>query len=823
MIKQSIRRILSVFLLFALLLTALPGITPLVRAEEEEGYKPVNPYVLNFGDYKDTYIYAQFSPFVPLVDYDGGKIDGYSIIFGLHDTYNNAPFEMLYCTDLPVDATEGSNYRRINLSDSTYAAAAADRLRGVVLATYPYISVDALAENSGISGLSLGETITGSQLAIWQLAHGDSMSVDDFLAYTTRGNQASSEIQSLLNAEHTAYSEGDAAYKAAVKERIESLYRYLLSLDPVAPKKVVVSEASFLSRDSEVTITENDDGTVNLTVHAQVSVSVEEGDTLALTAYLADGKYYTTVPLEDGVSSHTLTISNVPASLVGGEVSLAIDGYQNADDVCLMDAEGLRGASQSMIGVYRGKLPVHAEVKIVPDRVLNIYKHDGSGEPLENVAFNVYYVGSVEDFRNGLLDIGSAPTEADEEKYAVPTKLVGTLTTDENGYASLNFGASDGVYLVKELPNAAIESVVPSFFVSLPDYSRLDASGNPAYTITATPKNTVREEQVEIKKDVTALDNEHDTFAVGEEHTWIIRSSIPATLATGKAYTITDTLDYRLSYVAFEQALLTSGETDSELLLTLGRDYTVSVSKATDEAGRSVDSLTFSLTKTGMQRVSQHVSANYADFELRLRFTAKINENATMGEMIENDAHLTFTNNVGRSFEADSDKPEVHTGGASLLKTDHSSGAALAGASFSVYRKATQEEIDAGLSETITVSGQAQQLIAVSFYATSDLSGDRVNSLTTGADGIGYIYGLAYGEYYLVETQAPAGYFKRTEPIAFTIDAQSHTQEQRVTVTNTAGTVLPETGGMGTTFFTVSGLLLIALAVLLLARKKQRA
>lgn len=812
------KRFLSVFLLLAVLFAVAPGV-----ARADEGYKPVDPYVLNFGDYADAYIYAQFSPFVPKLRYDGAEIDGYSIIFGLHDTYNNKPFETLYCTDLPVDATVGSNYRRINLSDSTYASAVADRLRAIVLGTYPYIDVDTLAQSSGITGLSLGEAITGSQLAIWQVAHGESMRVEDFLSFVTYGNSKSSEIQDKLDAEHAAYNAGDAAYRAAVKARVESLYHYLLSLDAVAPKKVVVSERAFLSRSTQPLLARKADGSVDITVEATVNVTRDEGDTLALTAYLPGGQYYTTVSLQNGVSTHSLTISGVPAALAQEDVMLAIDGYQNADDVFLMDAEGIRGTSQSMIGVYAGLLPVHAEVMAAPDRLLNIFKHDGSNGPLENISFNVYYVGTVEDFRNGRLNLGSVPTDADIAAYAVPERLVGTLTTDANGQASLNFGATDGVYLVKELPNAAVVSGVSPFFVSLPDYSRLDANGEPTYVITASPKNTVRREEVEIKKDVTALDQEHDTFAVGETHTWIIRASLPATLETGKSYTITDTLDYRLTYVDFAQALLAKTDGTQEQLLTRDRDYKIALEKATDAADHEVDRLTISLTRTGMQRVAQQAGTATADYELRFHFTAQINRNAAMGETIENQAHLVFTNNVGRSFEADSDKPEVHTGGASLIKTDSASGAALAGASFSVYREATQAEITAGGCTQVTIGGTLHTLTQVPFYSTPDLTGDPVTSLTTGADGLGYFYGLAYGDYYLLETKAPDGYVRLSAPIAFAVNAASHTEAQRIAVKNAAGTLLPETGGTGTALYTLSGLLLLGLAALLLARRRQRA
>lgn len=174
----------------ALLLTLGLGVT--ARANGSS-YTPTNGYVLHLSDSATpVWQYAQFSRIAPYAYYAGQEIEGESIVFGL--TYNGGGFESLYCTDLPVGAYSDIYYRPLNLSDSTYAAGMANRLRGVLLKTYPHISMDALRTASGIPDLTLGEAITGSQMAIWKLAHGDSVTFSNAVHYVAYANYRNSEI-----------------------------------------------------------------------------------------------------------------------------------------------------------------------------------------------------------------------------------------------------------------------------------------------------------------------------------------------------------------------------------------------------------------------------------------------------------------------------------------------------------------------------------------------------------------------------------------------------------------------------------------------------
>ena len=356
-----------------------------------------------------------------------------------------------------------------------------------------------------------------------------------------------------------------------------------------------------------------------------------------------------------------------------------------------------------------------------------------------------------------------------------------------------------------------------------------DGSGL-TYTINLEPKNDVIDGP-EIKKDVTEIDNEKDSFDIGEEHTWIIRGGIPADIADGKKYVISDELDYRLTYagnlaVKVEKVTDPANSAEDEAVLEAGTDYTVKVGKGTEtvkvneqDVEESIDKFEVALTTDGMKKVAGIVKEDYAGYEVRVYFNAYIDEDASMGELIPNEAKLNYTNSVNFKYEVKSDEPVVYTCGISIYKYDtKNTSKALSGAKFKLAKEVAENT--EGAAPLVFKDG-TKYVVYEEFYATADLSGDKVSIVTTGTNGDAVIYGLEDGTYYLVEIQAPEGYNLLSYPVTVTLNQNSHLEDSTVKVANSNTFKLPETGGMGTTIFTVSGMMMLAAAAFVLVMKKK--
>lgn len=110
--------------------------------------------------------------------------------------------------------------------------------------------------------------------------------------------------------------------------------------------------------------------------------------------------------------------------------------------------------------------------------------------------------------------------------------------------------------------------------------------------------------------------------------------------------------------------------------------------------------------------------------------------------------------------------------------------------------------------------------------------------LTSGSDGTFNIKGLSYGSYQLVEVAAPDGYQLLSQPVSFTVSANSYQLfegEQRLasaaldvlndpsgTLPSTGGKVLPSTGEKQLILITLSGILLLGLMLMIARRRENR-
>ena len=205
-----------------------------------------------------------------------------------------------------------------------------------------------------------------------------------------------------------------------------------------------------------------------------------------------------------------------------------------------------------------------------------------------------------------------------------------------------------------------------------------------------------------------------------------------------------------------------------------------------------------------------YVSTLAENTAITVTYTAVLNDSAVVGSTGNaNEAWLEY----GDENETLKDTVITYTTKLTVNKTDGTD--ALEGAGFTLYKKDAQGEY-----------------VAVG----SELKGDGMTTFVWN--------GLDAGDYKLVETTVPAGYNK-ADDIEFTItcdepdDVSAKTDTAtwsssitavttdgsvfETTVVNSTGSLLPETGGIGTTIFYIVGGLLVAGAVIILITRKRMA
>ena len=103
------------------------------------------------------------------------------------------------------------------------------------------------------------------------------------------------------------------------------------------------------------------------------------------------------------------------------------------------------------------------------------------------------------------------------------------------------------------------------------------------------------------------------------------------------------------------------------------------------------------------------------------------------------------------------------------------------------------------------------------------------DKVITPATGKFTIQGLDADIYYLTETKQPDGYNKLSKAVKIVIDEKGNItvddktpSTELVEVENNTGSILPSTGGMGTTLFYIFGAILVIGSGVVLITKKRR-
>ena len=219
------------------------------------------------------------------------------------------------------------------------------------------------------------------------------------------------------------------------------------------------------------------------------------------------------------------------------------------------------------------------------------------------------------------------------------------------------------------------------------------------------------------------------------------------------------------------------------------------------------DGCTFELRFT--QAFCDHLETND---KVVVYYSARLNADAVVaGEGNKNEAWLEY----GENHYTTHDDTITKTFGLDLIKTD-SQNMLIDGAAFRIYDAAT------GGKEVSVVKGSD------GIYRRAEAGVEGENIVVT--DGRVRIEGFDNGVYYLEEVITPAGYNQLTARQKFTISDGNldatfnngiYSTGSGVQVVNKSGTMLPETGGMGTMLFVTFGILVVLGTGVLLVTKKR--
>ena len=201
-------------------------------------------------------------------------------------------------------------------------------------------------------------------------------------------------------------------------------------------------------------------------------------------------------------------------------------------------------------------------------------------------------------------------------------------------------------------------------------------------------------------------------------------------------------------------------------------------------------------------------------------YTAMLNRDAVIaGAGNPKTAYLTYgeanktTGDYNKTAES---VTTTYTYAFDIVKTD-SQNILLDGAKFRIYDAETE-----GNEVKVVLMDDGKS------YRRARADEDGVDIAVTG--GKMRVNGLDNGTYYLEETEAPKGYNKLSGRQRFIINnanleaifnGETYSTGSGVHVVNKTGSMLPETGGIGTTIFYAAGGILVAAAIVLLITRKR--
>ena len=316
-------------------------------------------------------------------------------------------------------------------------------------------------------------------------------------------------------------------------------------------------------------------------------------------------------------------------------------------------------------------------------------------------------------------------------------------------------------------------------------------------------KNGTPTVEKKVKEDSKDTFESSNTADIGQ--TLEFKTTITAQ-AGAQNYVLHDKMDAGLTFTGTVSVSLKKNDTKPEQILENNKDYVLKTSYLGEICTFHIE-----FTKDLCDSLS-------AGDQIIVSYSAILNENAVVGNAgNKNDTWLKYGNGTDTAHSSTTTKTyEIpvfkYTG----------NNKPLAGAKFTLSKNSNGSDP----IELIKVNDETKDLT----YRVAKTGEKPVaTEITTPSNGKFVIQGLDADTYYLTETEAPKGYNKLASPITIVIaeDGKVTSNGSEVTtvnVENKTGTLLPSTGGMGTTIIYMAGaILVIASGIVLVSKMKSKA
>lgn len=405
-----------------------------------------------------------------------------------------------------------------------------------------------------------------------------------------------------------------------------------------------------------------------------------------------------------------------------------------------------------------------------------------SGEGLSQAAIEYVNALGASDSAN-VIDFAKKASDWAKKQNILATATV-TATASGNSYVATFTGLALGYYVVSPKGGSTANRGTDAILANV---------------VKADQNVNLKSEYPTIEKTVDGQN--HADAQVGDTLNFELKSKVPnMTEYTTYVFNFVDTLSKGLT-LNQNSIKVTIGASE----LQKDVDYTVSATSGNGAATELKIIMTDFKTKHG----------DKAGQEIKVTYSAIINEHAVAGQDdAGNSAKLEYSNDPIKGGTGTSVPSVTHgyTFDFDINKTDGMDGSALAGAVFQLQKKGEGTPIKL----IVENAGDETQPAVVRSAKTGE--GNAVDTITTPESGKITFKGLDAAEYQLVETKAPDGYNKLQKPVDVTIVAnydQDGTlnnwtvngggNDVALNIQNNKGTLLPETGGMGTILFTLVG------------------